>query len=109
MRHGILFEDRNFSNSKKYFWALQSLGLFAEHIEGTKRSIPNVLWSINLANPSPEDSDTMEKTTKQYQERFGELRDRIERKRQEIQSLRDGVRQRIPKSRSFACGEKQKG
>ena len=106
MRHGILFEDRNFSNSKKYFWALQSLGLFAEHIEGTIRSIPNVLWSINLANPSPEDRDTMERTTKQYQERFGELRDRIERKRQEIQSLRDGVRQPIPESTSFACGEK---
>lgn len=106
MRHGILFEDRNFSNSKKYFWALQSLGLFAEHIEGTIRSIPNVLWSINLANPLPEDSDTVDKTTKQYQERFGELRDRIERKRQEIQSLRDGVRQSIANSRSFACGKK---
>ena len=95
MRQGILFEDRNFSNSKRYFWALQSLRLFAEHIEGTLRSIPNIFVSIRLSDSSLEDYETMEGRLKEMQERFGELRDRIERKRQGIQSLRDGVRQPI--------------
>ena len=95
MRQGILFEDRNFSNSKRYFWALQSLRLFAEHIEGTLRSIPNIFVSIRLSDSSLEDYETMEGRLKEMQERFGELRDRIERKRQGIQSLRDGVCQPI--------------
>lgn len=95
MRQGILFEDRNFSNSKKYFWALQSLRLFAEHIEGTLRSIPNIFYSINLADSSLEDDKTVKGMLEEYQKQFGELRDRIERKRQGIQSLRDGVCQLI--------------
>ena len=97
MRQGILFEDRNFSNSKRYFWALQSLRLFAEHIEGTLRSIPNIFVSIRLSDSSSEDYEAMEDGLKEMQERFGELRDRIERKRQGIQSLRDGVCQTIRK------------
>ena len=91
MRQGILFEDRNFSNSKRYFWALQSLRLFAEHIEGTLRSIPNIFVSIGLSDSSMKDYEAMKDELKKMQERFGELRDRIERKRQGIQSLRDGV------------------
>ena len=91
MRQGILFEDRNFSNSKRYFWALQSLRLFAEHIEGTLRSIPNIFVSIRLSDSSTENYEAMEEGMKEMQEHFGELRDRIERKRQGIQSLRDGV------------------
>ena len=95
MRQGILFEDRNFSNSKRYFWALQSLRLFAEHIEGTLRSIPNILVSIKLADSSGEDYETVEGMLEELQKRFGKLQDRIERKRQGIQSLRDGVCQLI--------------
>ena len=95
MRQGILFEDRDFSNSKRYFWALQSLRLFAEHIEGTLRSIPNIFVSIRLADSSLEDYETVKGMLEEMQKRFGELRDRIERKRQEIQSLRDGVCQLI--------------
>ena len=91
MRQGILFEDRTFSNSKRYFWALQSLRLFAEHIEGTLRSIPNIFVSFRLSDSPLEDHKAMEDGLKEMQERFGELRDRIERKRQGIQSLRDGV------------------
>ena len=91
LRQSILFEDRNFSNSKRYFWALQSLRLFAEHIEGTLRSIPNILYSITLADSSSYDPKTEERML----EEFGELRDRIERKRQGIQGLRDGVCQLI--------------
>ena len=96
IRQGILFEDRNFSNSKRYFWALQSLRLFAEHIEGTLRSIPNIFVSIRISDSSSKDYEAMEDGLKEMQERFEELRDRIERKSQGIQSLRDGVCQPIP-------------
>lgn len=95
MRQGILFEDRNFSNSKRYFWALQCLQLFAEHIEGTLRSVPNIFVSMRLADSSLEDYETVKSMLEENQKDFGELRDRIERKRQEIQSLRDGVCQLI--------------
>ena len=95
MRQGILFEDRNFSNSKKYFWALQCLQLFAEHIEGTLRSIPNIFISMRLADFSLEDYETVKSMLEENQTRFGKLRDRIERKRREIQGLRDGVCQVI--------------
>ena len=95
MRQGILFEDRNFSNSKRYFWALQSLRLFAEHIEGTLRSIPNIFVSIRHADSALEDYEIVKSTLAEIQKRFEELRDRIERKRQGIQSLRDGVCQLI--------------
>ncbi|CAD6566817.1 MAG: hypothetical protein ASARMPREDX12_008836 [Alectoria sarmentosa] len=91
MRQGILFEDRNFSNSKRYFWALQCLQLFAEHIEGTLRSIPNIFVSMRLADSSLEDYEAVKRMLEESQKDFGELRDRIERKRQEIQSLRDGL------------------
>ena len=91
MRQGILFEDRNFSNSKRYFWALQSLRLFVEHIEGTLRSIPNICVSIGLADSSLKDYKTVKSTLAEIQELLEKLRDRMERKRQEIQSLRDGV------------------
>ena len=95
MRQGILFEDRNFSNSKRYFWALQSLRLFAEHIEGTLRSISNIFVSIDLADSSFEDDENVKRLSEGIQNRFRELRDRIERKRQGIESLRDGVCQLI--------------
>ena len=95
MRQRILFEDQNFSNSKRYFWALQCLRLFAEHIEGTLRSIPNIFVSIRIADSSLEDHKIMNSLLEEMQTYFGELRDRIEHKRQEIQSLRDGVCQPI--------------
>ncbi len=88
MRQKILFEDRNFTNSKRYFWALQSLRLFAEHIEGTLRSIPDMFYSVGR---STEDYDTVQEMIAENLREFGILRDRVERKRQEIQSLSDGV------------------
>lgn len=95
LRQNILFEDRNFSNSKRYFWALQSLRLCAEHIEGTLRSIPNIFISIRFADSSLDEFETVKGMLDKIQKRFEELRDRIERKRQGIQSLRDGVCQLI--------------
>ena len=95
IREGYLFEDRNFSNSKRYFWALQSLRLFGEHIEGTLRSIPDLFVSIRLVDSSLDDYETVKCMLEEYEKEFKELRDRIERKRQGIESLRDGVCQLI--------------
>ncbi|KAI4219400.1 MAG: hypothetical protein L6R36_008349 [Xanthoria steineri] len=96
-RQEILFEDRNFSNSKRYFWALQSLRLFAEYIDGTLRIIPVVLQSARDFDDSPigsmEPRDSPNRFITKYQESFGKIRDRIERKRQEVQGLSDGVSQ----------------
>lgn len=91
VRQGILFEDHNFTNSKKYFWALQSLRLFAEHIEGTIRSIPNIFISTALYLDRAEDREEARRGIKEYEEKFETLRNRVERKRQEIQSLSDGL------------------
>ncbi|KAL8906265.1 MAG: hypothetical protein Q9207_002139 [Kuettlingeria erythrocarpa] len=89
-RQNILFEDGNFSNSKRYFWALQSLRLFAEHMEVTLRSIDGiVLMTQDLGHGR--DFDACKKVTDLYQKKFEHLRDRVERKRQEIQSLSDGL------------------
>ena len=88
---GLLFDDQNFTNSKRYFWALQSLRLSAEHIDGTLRSIPNIYYSINISDGHSESYETVKSIIKKEQEDFGKLRDRIERKRQEIQGLSDGV------------------
>ncbi|KAL8949144.1 MAG: hypothetical protein Q9222_004725 [Ikaeria aurantiellina] len=91
-RQDILFEDRNFSNSKRYFWALQSLRLFAEHIEFTLRCIGGSLsMAQNFDLLSYEGYQKASEREKRYREIFGELRDRIERKRQDIQSLSDGL------------------
>ena len=45
MRQNLQFEDKSFTNSKKYFWALQSLRLFEDHISGTLRELHSILRS----------------------------------------------------------------
>ncbi|KAL8890202.1 MAG: hypothetical protein Q9215_002632 [Flavoplaca cf. flavocitrina] len=90
-RQELLFDDRNFSNSKKYFWALQSLKIFAEYIDGTLRTISPILFSAKDYDASPKDHETRQKFIDEYRTKFETLRDRIERKRQEVQVLRDGV------------------
>ncbi|KAL8753071.1 MAG: hypothetical protein Q9184_005535 [Pyrenodesmia sp. 2 TL-2023] len=89
-RQNFLFEDRNFSNSKRYFWALQSLRLFAEHMEITLRSLDGIVLMAGDLDAS-EAHDVRDEVLKDLEEKFGKLRDRIERKRQEIQSLSDGL------------------
>ncbi|KAL8806737.1 MAG: hypothetical protein Q9182_001135 [Xanthomendoza sp. 2 TL-2023] len=110
VRQGILFEDRNFTNSKRYFWALQSLRLFAEHIEGTLRSLHGITYCAkDFDGGSPEGFDERERYTTEFGEKFGDLRDRIERKRQEVQSLSDGVSGfDLLRSVGFACAEKKR-
>ncbi|KAL8835778.1 MAG: hypothetical protein Q9170_003172 [Blastenia crenularia] len=90
-RQKILFEDRNFTNSKKYFWALQSLRVFAEYIEGTLRIMSSVIYTTKWIDHYLVDYNVLERLQKAEKERFEELRYRIERKRLEIQSLSDGV------------------
>ncbi|KAL8982845.1 MAG: hypothetical protein Q9205_002764 [Flavoplaca limonia] len=90
-RQELLFDDRNFSNSQKYFWALQSLKIFAEYIDGTLRMISPILFSAKDYDASPKDHETRQKFIDEYRTKFETLRDRIERKRQEVQVLRDGV------------------
>ena len=90
-RLGILFEDRNFTNSKKYFWALQSLRIFAEHIDVTLRCISNIFLLARKCDGNSPDREEELRHASEWQGKFEELRDRIERKRQEIQSLSDGV------------------
>lgn len=90
-RQKLLFDDQNFSNSKKYFWALQSLKIFAEYIDGTLRMISPILFSAKDYDGSPEDHETRQKSIDESRIEFETLRDRIERKRQEVQILRDGV------------------
>ncbi|KAL8890895.1 MAG: hypothetical protein Q9192_005810, partial [Flavoplaca navasiana] len=89
-RHELLFDDRNFSNSKKYFWALQSIKIFAEYIDGTLRTISPILFSAKNYDGSPDDHETRRKFIDEHRTKFEVLRDRIERKRQEVQTLRDG-------------------
>ena len=92
MQQAYLFEDGDFSKSRRYFWALQSLRLFAEHIDGTIRTLPILLYAIRREESSSKDHDMIKTDFKEMQKEFEDLRNRIERKRQEIQSLRDGVR-----------------
>lgn len=90
-RQELLFDDRNFSNSKKYFWALQSLKIFAEYIDGTLRMLSEVFLSAECFDGSPENYKKLQSLTDASRDKFETLRDRIERKRQEVQTLRDGV------------------
>ncbi|KAL8994198.1 MAG: hypothetical protein Q9169_005774 [Polycauliona sp. 2 TL-2023] len=94
-RLGILFEDRDFSNSKRYFWALQSLRLFAEYIDGTLRNVSPMILSARNFDSSIQSSEKHRRRQEVYivecREKLGALRGRIERKRQEVQSLSDGL------------------
>ncbi|KAL8925999.1 MAG: hypothetical protein Q9208_003140 [Pyrenodesmia sp. 3 TL-2023] len=94
-RQSFLFEDRNFSNSKKYFWALQSLRLFAEYIEVTLRYMEAIVFVASEMDARerkiPQAEIPEGKILEELEGKFGKLRDRIERKRQEIQSLSDGL------------------
>ena len=93
-RQELLFDDRNFSNSKKYFWALQSLKIFTEYIDGTLRTISPIIYLANRYDDSPDDHKkgrNIINVIDEFRTTFEGLRDRVERKRQEVQTLRDGV------------------
>ncbi|KAL9633939.1 MAG: hypothetical protein Q9204_003199 [Flavoplaca sp. TL-2023a] len=89
-RQKLLFDDRNFSNSKKYFWALQSLKIFAECIDGTLRIILSLVVTAEYYDGKSRDYTMRHITIDKFRNEFETLRDRIERKMQEVQILRDG-------------------
>lgn len=89
MRQNLLFDDSNFTNARRHFWALQSLRVFDDHIAGTLRLLNGIFISTQfLDGHAPRE---LEKNVRARE--FGELRARIERKRQEIESLNNGVSQ----------------
>ena len=95
-RQKLIFEDREFTNSQRYFWALQSLRLFGEHVGNTLRMIDDILrMGYRLDDDEETSSDEFEVLRKDCTKEFEGLRDRIERKRQDVQSLRDGVSRQI--------------
>ncbi|KAF8251251.1 hypothetical protein K440DRAFT_615862 [Wilcoxina mikolae CBS 423.85] len=90
-RQSILFEDDNFTNSKRYFWALQSLRLFGEQIEVTLRALPNIFCTLCLLDGNDFSQEEQERVLKSHITEFRAIGERIERKRQEIQGLSDGL------------------
>ncbi|KAL2168474.1 hypothetical protein VTG60DRAFT_7210 [Thermothelomyces hinnuleus] len=87
MRQNLLFDDSNFTNARRYFWALQSLRVFDDHIAGTIRLLSGILHSTRYLDGHELDELLEEALVRE----FTELRARIERKRQEIESLNDGL------------------
>lgn len=93
MRQMLLFEDENFTNSKRYFWALQSLHMFAQRIEDVVRQIDGIFagCQVNHGDWDDEDKAWHKNSFDKMKESYGRLTERIERKRMEVQSLSDGV------------------
>ncbi|RYO98315.1 hypothetical protein DL766_006634 [Monosporascus sp. MC13-8B] len=88
LRQNLLFDDRNFTNAKKYFWASQCLRVFEDHIVGTLRLLSGILRMTTDLDGTwllPEEETMQEREVKGFKER-------IERKRQEIESLNNGIR-----------------
>lgn len=72
-------------------------------MEGTLRSLDGIVLMARDLDAS-EAQDARDEVLEVFEERFGKLRDRIERKRQEIQSLSDGVsRSKSMRSRWHRC------
>lgn len=102
-----MFDDENFNNSKRYFWALQSLRVFSETMEETIQFLPHMFKKFYIlgvdtrgweGGSNIQDVPTMEELnremcdiTAKHVAKFEKIRDRIERKRQEVKGLSDGV------------------
>lgn len=92
MRQNLQFEDKSFTNSKKYFWALQSLRLFDDHISGTLRELNGILHcTLGLDRSFKGYREYLESEEEMQRKKFEELKMRIERKRRELESLNDSV------------------
>ncbi|KAL2154834.1 hypothetical protein VTH82DRAFT_3510 [Thermothelomyces myriococcoides] len=50
MRQNLLFDDSDFTDARRYFWAIQSLRVFDEHIAGTIRLLSNFFHSIRVTD-----------------------------------------------------------
>ncbi|KAL2165180.1 hypothetical protein VTH06DRAFT_476 [Thermothelomyces fergusii] len=87
MRQNLLFDDSNFTNARRYFWALQSLRVFNDHITKMYYSLEKILDSIQLLDGNGLDYEEV----REVRHEFSKLKARIERKRQEIESLNSGL------------------
>ncbi|KAG0137846.1 hypothetical protein HOY82DRAFT_317623 [Tuber indicum] len=103
----FLFDDENFNNSKRYFWALQSLRVFSETMEETIQLLPSMFEKFYILGVNMQRREngsdiqavpTMEELNREmcdiaakHVAKFEKIRDRIERKRQEVKGLSDGV------------------
>ncbi|KAK3310730.1 cora-like Mg2+ transporter protein-domain-containing protein [Chaetomium strumarium] len=94
MGQNLLFDDSSFTNARRYFWALQSLRVFDDHISGTVRLLKEMIRSIDEDSHSrsgESENQIQEDLFNEHRAILDELRARIERKRQEIESLNNGL------------------
>lgn len=89
-RQSLLFEDELLTNSKRYFWALQSLRLFSEQLARTIKHLPRIQRISSEFAGVPITAASLAQSQAGLDE-FKELAERVERKRLEVQSLSDSV------------------
>lgn len=81
MRDKLLFEDDNFTYSRKYFWAHQSLGIMNEDIEemitAYKKTFTDTVWSGANKIIWPGDASTSSRYSN-WRKRMVVLRQEIE-------------------------------
>jgi hypothetical protein len=101
----MLFDDGEFSNAKRYFWTIQSLRIFWDHINATLDILPGIFQAMHQFHGwrgeldwsnDPGPASTL---LKEQIKEFEALKTRIQRTRQEIDSLNSGVR--IPLTGGF--------
>lgn len=94
--------DNGFEISETYFTILQMLRIFDEWIQGTEAdfghlkeeilcSVSNLILDSNIVVDMTVLATEIDRVVENQQSVGRKLRDRIERKRTEIESLRDGV------------------
>ncbi|KEY74593.1 hypothetical protein S7711_05024 [Stachybotrys chartarum IBT 7711] len=96
-RQNLLFDDGEFSNAKRYFWAIQSLRIFGDHINATLDVLPFMFqamhefhgWRDELG--WSKDSSPASTFLKEQIKKFEALKTRIQRARQEMDSLNSGL------------------
>ncbi|KAF2461675.1 hypothetical protein BDY21DRAFT_92628 [Lineolata rhizophorae] len=104
-RHALMFDDGTFSRSELYFVVLQLLLVFADHVEQTVEDVRDArrqcMWLLQRRFPRPEEAqiralirieERWRRLLDEQEERAESLAQRLHRKRQEIESLRHGVR-----------------
>jgi hypothetical protein len=115
----VLFEDESYTNSRTYFWALQSLRIIndcinsilsAWEISDTSRILRAEQDAIRLSCKSPDDDTGGQKSIASclaaIESQMEQLKDLIKEngvKQEEIIALRDGVRIIIPSPKFYTC------
>lgn len=107
-----MFDDNNFARSKLYFGSLQLLRVFSDWIEESQEDFQQLFedsvkylnfgdWKDKREKEDKLEIDkvalisALEKTVDEHKILFKALLDRIKKKQNEIESLRDGVSMQI--------------